>query len=846
MKKILLIFFGCLLSNILFAQSADDMGVLRIPDKFNDYVYEREMNDIYDGATALDLIVKSAKIDVPWIVYSDRSKNAVLDAPDGYKQGVLDIGDRLHVFKVQGSWLKVGWVSREDGEWKKEVRGWIHANKLILSPYAVLGVTGGPKKGMILTSISDFNPKDDLTEILSKKHFYKDPECKEDDKSGNKARKFQFLFILKSNTNSVLMSYSDNLSLTNKSKSNIRGWLPHGKVTKWEHRVCLEPHSTVTNAEAVRAYKGKKLYVIDDEGHFDRFLDQGSLPNDEWAIREIELINRRPFALQMRMPILPWKYETAKKKKVAAIAQMVTKAIECDCPDGTKSEECCDEQEKDSKTEKDLQDILAKATTKLSNIKTKMNTINLLFVLDGTRSMEKYGPAMARSIKEVILKKKADGTNDQYRFGLAIYRHYDDEEDSKHPLFEFIPLQGEEYDIIEKLENITYDSHNGPHEESHYYGMKEAINRAKFDKKQTNIIVLVGDAGNIKIDERGIRKDEIINLLYEKNISLLSYQVNFLDHKAYGAFNMDVFSYMKKTGEKHVKDSEFYKKCDWEDLGDNTIKLTFQSKNVKDAYEEDLIPMFGKFKYANRGDKIDVNLFERNLQTSLNEYLDMLEDLEGKLISVIDLDAPDRQSEDGLNEEDAEPLDVFTEAFVEFLRKQGFSDMDIEILKRQGEISAHGFLSLRTGGIDVDAFFPVIFISKDFKDVLNKRLEALAGRPDATGAEARAYLYNSMIDIVKAIMGEETSKQMIEKKTFNEIWLQILGVEFAGNSFLKGMEIYKIKTELDDDEFMNFYVDFAEQVDEFIQAEYDDDFSRWEKAGQTYYWIPLTDVPGCE
>jgi hypothetical protein len=303
---------------------------------------------------------------------------------------------------------------------------------------------------------------------------------------------------------------------------------------------------------------------------------------------------------------------------------------------------------------------------------------------------------------------------------------------------------------------------------------------------------------------------------------------------------------MKKTGEKHVKDSEFYKKCDWEDLGDNTIKLTFQSKNVKDAYEEDLIPMFGKFKYANRGDKIDVNLFERNLQTSLNEYLDMLEDLEGKLISVIDLDAPDRQSEDGLNEEDAEPLDVFTEAFVEFLRKQGFSDMDIEILKRQGEISAHGFLSLRTGGIDVDAFFPVIFISKDFKDVLNKRLEALAGRPDATGAEARAYLYNSMIDIVKAIMGEETSKQMIEKKTFNEIWLQILGVEFAGNSFLKGMEIYKIKTELDDDEFMNFYVDFAEQVDEFIQAEYDDDFSRWEKAGQTYYWIPLSDVPGCE
>ena len=844
MKKILLIFFGCLLSNILFAQSADDMGVLRIPDKFNDYVYEREMNAIYDGSTALDLIVKSAKIDVPWIVYSDRNKNAVSDAPDGFKKGMLDIGERLHVFQVEGSWLEVGWVTRKDGKWQKDIKGWIKAEKLILSPYAVLGITGGPKKGMILTSVSDFNPYDDLTEVLSKKHFYKDPKCKEDAKSGNKARKFEFLFILKSNSNSVLMSYSDNLSLTNKSKSNIRGWLPHGKVTKWEHRVCLEPNSSVTDAEAVRAYKGKKLYVIDTEAHFDRFLDQGSLPNDEWAIREIELINRRPFALQMRMPILPWKYETAKRKRVAAIAQMVTKPVECDCPDGTQSEECCDEQEKKSRTEIDLQDILAKATTKLSNIKTKMNTINLLFVLDGTRSMKNYGPAMARSIKEVILTKKSEGTNDQYRFGLAIYRHYDDEKDGR--LFEFIPLQGEEHDILEKLESINYNSKNKVHQESHYYGMKEAIKRAKFDKKQTNIIVLVGDAGNIKNDKRGIRKDEIINLLYEKNISLLSYQVNFLDNAAYGAFNMDVYSYLKKTGLKHVKESPFYKNCSFEDLGDNTIKLTFESKKVKDAYEEDLIPMFGRFKYANRGDKINVNLFERNLQTSLNEYLDMLEDLEDKLRSVIDLDAPGRELEDGLNEEDVEPLDVFTEAFVEFLRKQGFSDMDIEILKRQGEISAHGFLSLRTGGIDVDAFFPVIFISKDFKDVLNKRLETLAGRSDATGGEARAYLYNSMIDIVKAIMGEETSKQMIEKKTFNEIWLQILGVEFAGNSFLKGMEIYKIKTELDDDQFMDFYGDFAEQVDEFIQAEYDDDFSRWEKAGQTYYWIPLTDVPGCE
>ena len=42
--------------------------------------------------------------------------------------------------------------------------------------------------------------------------------------------------------------------------------------------------------------------------------------------------------------------------------------------------------------------------------------------------------------------------------------------------------------VLEKLENINYDSKNKVHQESHYYGMKEAINRAKFDKKQTEYI----------------------------------------------------------------------------------------------------------------------------------------------------------------------------------------------------------------------------------------------------------------------------------------------------------------------------------------------------------------------
>ena len=164
MKKIFVLILTIFVNTILFGQGAKEIGVLPIPNKFNDYVYERDIKRYYEGES-LDMVVKEADVDVPWIVYSDRNKNKYRDYPNGGTKGTLGIAERLHVFAVQGNWLQVGWVSRKDRQWVKEIKGWVKADQLVLSPYAVLGKSGGPKKGMILTSVSSFNPDDDLSEI---------------------------------------------------------------------------------------------------------------------------------------------------------------------------------------------------------------------------------------------------------------------------------------------------------------------------------------------------------------------------------------------------------------------------------------------------------------------------------------------------------------------------------------------------------------------------------------------------------------------------------------------------------------------------------------------------------
>ena len=176
----------------------------------------------------------------------------------------------------------------------------------------------------------------------------------------------------------------------------------------------------------------------------------------------------------------------------------------------------------------------------------------------------------------------------------------------------------------------------------------------------------------------------------------------------------------------------------------------------------------------------------------------------------------------------------------------GFTQRQIEMFKRQGEVSAHGYVALKTGGVDVPAFLPVIFISKSFKDEIDKRFEALSGQRNVSTSEARAYLYNSMINVVQSTMGKETSAEWIKERTFNQVWQLILGVDFTGDPVLKNTQIYKIRTELSDERIDDFYSDFTGQVELFVQGDYDNDFSRWERANQIYYWIPLSDVPGCE
>ena len=79
MKKILLIILSVYLSANLSAQiTAKEMGVLAIPTYFDTYMTESSIKKVYNEDVSLNELIKDNSSPLPWIVYSDRSKNAFL------------------------------------------------------------------------------------------------------------------------------------------------------------------------------------------------------------------------------------------------------------------------------------------------------------------------------------------------------------------------------------------------------------------------------------------------------------------------------------------------------------------------------------------------------------------------------------------------------------------------------------------------------------------------------------------------------------------------------------------------------------------------------------------------
>jgi hypothetical protein len=71
----------------------------------------------------------------------------------------------------------------------------------------------------------------------------------------------------------------------------------------------------------------------------------------------------------------------------------------------------------------------------------------------------------------------------------------------------------------------------------------------------------------------------------------------------------------------------------------------------------------------------------------------------------------------------------------------------------------------------------------------------------------------------------------------------MLAVDFTGNATIKTTKLRDLD-QLSDAMFSDFYQSFSRKADFFASASYRE--RSFKMGGQTFYWIPLSDIPGNE
>lgn len=771
-----------LIPNILFAQT----GYIERPEKFSNYLKASFVKSIeFDNEIVESHLSPSVKGSI-WIVYSAKSDNplSLRPGPSLVLNGkTLQFMQQLAVKEVQGNWLLVAsLVSKSGSKVTRDVELGWIHASELILSEFALLNEGSIPKKAMIILSLDAIKAGEATQSNTARKFYDAPQLNRSQENGKFAQKFEIYFILKETDGALLLSKTDKL---NGSEAIISGNVPG-----WFRK------SNITNWDhrvcfelnyidpnAVRSYTGKRIFGFNSAPDLDQFVASAGSETPK-PIFQLPLTSEMPSPYDYRLPVL--KNLDENKKEVITIAALENKGVK--------------------------QSDVAK---KIEALKEKRSNINIVFAIDGTGSMKDYYQPVMNSIIRIIQNNKLTNAANTIRFGLIVYRDYADGVRE----VEIDRLTTDYNQIIKRLSEVDCSSKNKELPEAQYNGLLKGIDKMGLQESHSNVLIVVGDAANKQPDSKGLTLGQVVDKLFDYKMSLIGFQVMVGNHPTFVQFSYDMQDYLKKTARKYpippanVKLEKIEVK--------NTYKLNMLGKEGK---ETELF-MFGRFTYASNNRPMDVKVLELNVEEAIFEYIQKVEQERALLESV-------RSSSI-----------IFTQTVVDKLILDGFTPDEIELLRKEGELAKKGFTAKRQYNQPINAFKPVVFLSH------NERLDMLAtlkrlknAASSGTSTKAKGAFKVAILEQVKKMLGE-VSDDNILNKNMDEIWRIMLAVDFTGNATIKTTKLRDLD-QLSDAVFSDFYQSFSRKADYFASASYRE--RSFKMGGQTFYWIPLSDIPGNE
>ena len=722
-----------------------------------------------------------------WVVYSDREDNATYTTPGGStKFSTLGFNQQLRIAQIKNGYALVYVEPQEDIEYPlisqyAECKGWVSMKKLLLWHSCPTDDVGIYKKALLCVNLEEDSGAD-----LGK--LYKNPQKK--DHFDRLKTDMRFYFVMKLEGDLALLASTHTMDGT--SDQVLYGWVASQSYVPWNQRSCLEPTWNHKDVEYF-ADEAVKIRVCSGED-LERVIRPISFKKMKSEKYDRHLYRMNPD--ELRFPILDYKG-----------SEHIYNCSSFGTPGG----EAVDNEE--------AENVEGPTPLGYSNQQLEeMKNINIGVVIDGTSSMEAYYPAVQTAIKE---GRKFFGAKYKVKVGVVIYRDYGDGEF----ITEIVPLTNPDNPRLDQfLETggrygIKSASSDKTLEEAMYLGIDTALDRLGFKSDQSNLLLVVGDCGNDRADNK-VTADVLVQKLIDKNVNIMGFQVRNGSEDAYGLFNNQLQQMMKSSLEKKFSN-----------LAKSDMQVRFQE--TKDGYKmvNDMKSnlYIGSHSFPLSGQQMQIDKLSSLMQEAIMYCSESVQYQIDILVAW--------QNQAFAPSPNVNGIDLDEQYLIEKLGKDRY-----EQVKRANSLITFKGYALKTHKSGRQFFKPVVFISSDELNALIERLAPVNNAAVAQTNDRDPYV-RAMKALIQSMVPDITDERM-NSMGYNEVMATAAGLNEAATA-LKGPSILEIANPqaVSHTEYASLVSDFRrkfQMLQRLKSTPYK--FTRIFN-GIKYYWLPVEDLP---
>ena len=738
-----------------------------------------------------------------WVAFSDRDNNPAYSTPGGSAVQELSFMEPCLVIDETDDHIKVVRFDFNKIDFSNsliedpESIGWVPKEKMLLWRNALVN----PNTGFTLKALTVNTPQVlfRLSEFSEKKvlQLFNSPSLGENEKNENDVRLFQFLYILKEEDNALLIAKDEQIDDPEYASREVLGWVSKDIISVWDKRMVMEPNFD-TEAVEERKSLGVKAGIFETKDQALAFKNGDLKPSEAlWVNPEYNTSPKPPY--QKRFPILD------------------------EYPDGTvRTGFITDVFNEDGSVAIKTKDY-ADLEREYARLREQFRRVNIMFVIDGTTSMKPYFAPIVSAIKSS--ENSFEKSNNDYRLGAVVYRDYPERNcQSGNRMFdtqELTKSYSRVKNFLSEMVSECYDCLDKDKPEAMYMGVKKAVQQFSRYPEQTNIIVLVGDAGN-RANDPETSMEEVTTLLAKYHCSVLAYQVTNGNHKSYTNFIFQANDLITKSSEKIASGATIgnLSPPKLEKVGRNTRRLNFPDES----------PVPGSLLHPSRGGQIAPVELKREIQ-ALIEAIDenqevVLEGMDSKLKSI------------GKGPKMNQAMWLFLNRMKGFdkdlLSKAAFENLQLFI---------NGYTSLSTKGLSKPLYNYQVLVNNYEVFELQSTLRDLRGL-DMPTSELRKVLINSYKEILFQHYGREEGSRKYQSATIGDIMDLVTGLT-TRSTLLNDYRIADLedRSKVDGRRLAVIVRYVKNKLNRLEEHVIENEEYKFRSNDETYYWLPQEVLP---